>query len=375
MLLTIPIGAIWISSPYLLGLVVPDQHLADLAGGYLRILIFGAPGYALFEAGKKYMQAQGIHHASTAVLAFLAPLNAIMNFALVWDEFLGLGLGFYGAPMAVVITNWLMPLFLAYYAIYIDGSQCWHPLSWRALTNWGPLLKLALPGVATIVSEFLAFELLTLFSSYFGNSTLAAQSILATLMSLIYQVPFSMSISSCTTVAQYVGAGNIAAARRAAYVAMVTAIGFGIFDCFVLIAASEHLGKLFSRDKEVIAIVAQALPICAAFQVVDVLASVTGGILRGQGRQHIAGIVQVPAYYCLAIPVSLYTSFKLGWGIRGLWAGCGVALGATALVQTVAVLVGNWEKIVEDAKNRINDENAKQVSEEEEDGMRVRLLS
>ncbi|RPB24957.1 MATE efflux family protein [Terfezia boudieri ATCC MYA-4762] len=314
MLTSVPIGCIWMSSPSILGLIVQEKKVVELAGGYLRILFLGAPGYALFEAGKRYMQAQSIPHASTAVLAFLAPLNAFMNFALVSGEFLGLGFGFYGAPAAVVITNWLMPLCLAYYAIFIEGSKCWHPLTLRVFTNWESILSLTLPGIAMIWSEFISVELLTLFSSYFGTSTMAAHAILATMMSFIYQLPFGMSLSSCNAVAQYVGAGNITSARRSAYVAMGIAIVFGVIDCVALIA-------MFSRDKEVIAFVAEALPVCAAFQVVDVLAS-------GQGRQRIAGIVKIPAYYGLAIP--------LGWGIRGLWAGCTCALAVVAMVQTVA---------------------------------------
>jgi len=366
MLTSIPIGFIWMSSPSILRLIVQERKIAELAGGYLRILFVGAPGYALFEAGKRYMQAQGISHASTIVLAFLAPLSAFMNFVLVWGGFLGLGFGFYGAPVAVVITNWMMPLCLAYYAVFIEGSKCWHPLTLRVFTNWGPILSLALPGIARIWSEFISVELLTLFSSYFGTSTMAAQSILATLMGFIYQLPFGMSISSCTAVAQYVGTGNLTSARRSANVAMGVAIAFGVIDCVVLMAVREHAGKVFSRDKQVIASVAEALPVCAAFQVFDVLASVAGGILKGQGRQHITGIVQVPAYYGLAIPVSLYTSFKLGWGIRGLWTGCTCALAVIAMVQTVVVLFSDWEKAVREAG--VN-KNAVGVQEDMENGV------
>ena len=373
MLTSIPICFIWMSSPSILGLIVQEQKVVDLAGGYLQILVWGAPGYAIFEAGKRYMQVQGIPHASTAVMAFLAPLNACMNFALVWGEFLGLGFGFYGAPLAVVITNWLMPLCLAYYAIFIEGSKCWHPLTLRVFTNWGPILSLALPGIAMIWSQFISVELLTLFSSYFGTSTMAAQSILTTMMSFISQLPFGMSISSCTAVAQYVSAGNITSARRSAYVAMGIAIGFGVIDYIVLIAVREHAGKIFSRDKQVIASVAEALPICAAFQVVDILANVTGGILKGQGRQRITAMVQVPAYYGLAIPVSLYTSFKLGWGIRGLWAGCACALAVIAMVQTVAVLFCDWEKAVREAGDRAANANTEGGQEDVEDGVRERL--
>jgi multidrug resistance protein, MATE family len=83
-MLTIPIALVWFFSGKLLMIVVPDEQVAMLAGRYLRIIIFGAPGYAFFECGKRYVQAQGLFSAPTYVLLFCAPLNAFMNWFFVW---------------------------------------------------------------------------------------------------------------------------------------------------------------------------------------------------------------------------------------------------------------------------------------------------
>lgn len=49
--LTIPIGLIWFFAEHILNLLVPDPRSAKFAGLYLRVLVAGAPGYCLFEAG------------------------------------------------------------------------------------------------------------------------------------------------------------------------------------------------------------------------------------------------------------------------------------------------------------------------------------
>jgi MATE family multidrug resistance protein len=82
--ITIPIGIVWLSAGAVLRRVVPDPELGDLAGQYLRILLIGAPGYACFESGKRYLQAQGLFNATLHVLLFCAPLNAFMNWLFVW---------------------------------------------------------------------------------------------------------------------------------------------------------------------------------------------------------------------------------------------------------------------------------------------------
>ena len=78
-LMTVPIGIVWLNSARILGAVVPDKNTADLAGTYLSVLLLGAPGYAAFEAGKRFVQSQGIFHATTLVLLTVAPLNAFMK--------------------------------------------------------------------------------------------------------------------------------------------------------------------------------------------------------------------------------------------------------------------------------------------------------
>ena len=83
-LITIPIGAVWFCSPWILGAIVPEKNVAILAGSYLRIYLIGAPGFATFEAGKRFVQAQGIFTPSLLVLLVTAPLNILLNWIYVW---------------------------------------------------------------------------------------------------------------------------------------------------------------------------------------------------------------------------------------------------------------------------------------------------
>lgn len=50
-------------------------------------------------------------------------------------------------------------------------------------------------------------------------------------------------------------------------------------------------------------------------QVADGLANSCGGILRGQGRQHLGAAFNLVAYYILALPLGLSLAFKFGQGM------------------------------------------------------------
>jgi multidrug resistance protein, MATE family len=129
----IPLSFLWWHGDVILAAIIPEARSARLAGQYLKVLILGGPAFVCFEGGKRFVQAQGLFQATTYVLFIAAPLNILINWLLVWR----LQWGFIGAPIAVVITQNLMPLLLVLYVWFVDGYQCWGGFSRRALTNWG----------------------------------------------------------------------------------------------------------------------------------------------------------------------------------------------------------------------------------------------
>ncbi|KAK5085193.1 hypothetical protein LTR05_004472 [Lithohypha guttulata] len=350
-LLTIPIGIIWLLADRILQLIVPEKEVAHLAGLYLKIVLAGAPGYATFEAGKRYVQAQGLFSASLYVLLFCAPFNAFMNWLFVWH----LNLGFAGAPLAVAITDNLLPIGLFLYVRFFSksGMSCWNGFTRKAFSNWGPMIKLALPGVVMVEAEMIAFEVLTFAASLFGTTTLAAQSVLATLTSITYQIPFPLSIAGSTRVANLIGATLPEAARVSTRVTFVAATVVGILNVTLLSVLRDKIPWLFTSDSDVIDIVSKILPLCAAFQLFDALAASCNGILRGLGRQEFGGYVQLFCYYVIAMPISFGTAFGLKWGIWGLWSGVAIALGIVAAIE-FTYLYGflDWNRSVEEAKLR-----------------------
>lgn len=55
----VPIAVIWWYGEAILAAIVPEARSAELGGQYLRVLILGGPGFACFEGGKRFVQAQG----------------------------------------------------------------------------------------------------------------------------------------------------------------------------------------------------------------------------------------------------------------------------------------------------------------------------
>lgn len=340
----VPFALFWYYSEPLLMLVVPEKELVHLTAQFLKVLIFGAPAYIFFENLKRFLQAQGIFDAGIYVLLICAPLNVFMSWTLVWNKYIGIG--FIGSAVAVVINFWLMFFLLLMYTIYVEGKKCWGGFSKKAFTHWKDLAHLAVSGVVMLEAEEISYELLTLFSAYFGTEYLAAQSAVSSVAALIYMVPFAIGISTSTRIANFIGAKKVDYAHISATVGLLFSFIAGLSNCTILILSRNFVANIFSRDETVIALISGILPVVGFVQNFDSLNAVAGSCLRGQGMQSVGSIVNLVGYYCFGIPLAMILSWVFDWKLNGLWIGIGSAMLLVGLIESYFVLQPDWDRIL-----------------------------
>ena len=77
----------------------------------------------------------------------------------------------------------------------------------------------------------------------------------------------------------------------------------------------HSLASLYTEDNAVIELAAKVLIVGSIYQINDCLSCATAGVLRGQGRQMIGGIVNLIGYYCITICLYFGIYFPI-WIIR-----------------------------------------------------------
>lgn len=351
---SIPVLLFWCFSASILKFIVPQKELLLLAQTYLRYLSFGAPGYILFETGKRFLQCQGIYSAGQFSIFLVVPINVGLNYLLVWNK--SYGIGFVGAPISIAISYWLMSLFLLLYVLFIDGKKCWFGLELRQafkLSEWSSMFGLAINGTAMLLSEFIAFEILTLAASRFGTTALAAQSIASTTATMAFQIPFGVSVALSTKIADRVGLQDLAGLRRLTRVTYTVAGILGVLDAGLLIFFRFAIGRCFTSDKRVLIVSLKILTILGINQLYDCANIILAGFLRGQGRQAIGSRLNLMIYYLIAVPLSLILAFYFGLDLYGLWIGLGVGIFVLALSELYFVYNTRWFPIFDDARQRL----------------------
>jgi len=318
---------------------------------FLRVLTIGAPGYIGFESLKKYLQCQGIMGASTLVLLMISPVNLVLNIFLIHYTSLGL----LGSPVALSITYWLSFFLLAlvtYNSPLHRQNGTWGGIQMKAVCNLRScyvFLKLAIPGILMVGTEWAAFEIVALAAGRLGSLPLAAQSAIMTTDQILNTIPFGIGVAASTRVGNLIGSRSAAGAKRAAHASALVSVVVGLVVMIVLMVTKDVFGYIFSDEQDVVRLVSKVMPLVASFQVADGLAGSCGGVLRGQGRQHLGALFNVVAYYILALPIGITLAFDpiFDLGLQGLWIGQVVALFIVGLGEYAVVWVGtDWDKEV-----------------------------
>lgn len=194
---------------------------------------------------------------------------------------------------------------------------------------------------------------MTLVAGRLGTIPLAAQSVIATADQVMNTIPLGLGMATSSRVGNLLGTRDAPATARAAHSSAGLSMLLGGVVLAVLLASRHVFGRLFNDDERVVKVVADVIPYVALFQIADGLNGSCGGVLRGQGRQHVGAAVNVVCYYCGALPLGVWLAFH-GWGLSGLWAGQCVALYLVGAAEWALVAWSDWEGEVDKAFGRMD---------------------
>lgn len=345
-IISIPLILTWYFSDKWLVHLVENPEIINYASQYLKIMCLAIPGYVMFECGKKFLQSQEDFNTGRHLLFLGVPIALYLNFSLV-DK-----IGFIGAPIAAIITYNLIGLLITIKCMFTPVFKEYKNCSIKEyFSGWFTLISLAVPGIIMLEAEFFAFEVLTVLAARFGETQLAAQSVAASLQSLMFQIPFSFGVAISNRLAYQIGRNDILKCKMITKLALkkmslcLFVINFSVFWFF-----GNKLTKIFTSDEQVSQTATKILKIIAINQLYDVFNIISAGILRSQGRQKIGGYLNIISYYVIGLPLGILLAFRTSLEIYGFWVGLAVGILVLAVFETYYVINSNWINIINVSK-------------------------
>jgi len=317
----------------------PDE-VVPAAALYVYAIIPGIIPFFVFLVFRQTLQAM----ARVAPILWIAlignVLNVLLNWIFIWGNLGVPPLGAFGSAIATSLARWCMTgtlLVLAWPLL----RRFLKPLR-SEVFSLRPLLRMAAIGVPIGIQfqlEFGAFALIGVLMGWIGTTAIAAHQIAVNLAAFAFMIPVGIAAAGSVRVGQAVGRGDAAAARRAAGAALVLGLSIMLLSGSVFILFPGAMGRLFSVDPAVVALVALLLPIAGVFQIFDGLQAVAAGVLRGVGDTRAPMMANLLGFWVLGVPVSIFLGFGLDLGPTGLWWGLAAGLFAVSILLILRVRI------------------------------------
>jgi multidrug resistance protein, MATE family len=338
LVLTVFLAGLLLLAGPLLRVARQPEEVVPIAVSYVMASLPGILPFLVFIVFRQTLQAMG--RVAPILWTALAAngVNLFLNWVLIWGN---LGV----PPLGAVGSAWASSLSRGFMAVALLGASYpilrgyLRPRRERILEP-RPLVRmvgLGLPIGLQFQMEFGAFALIGVIMGWFGATVLAGHQVAITLASFAFMIPVGISAAAAVRVGQEVGREDPPAARRAAGAALILGMGFMLVTAAVFLGFPELLGRAFSPDPEVVAVVAVLLPIAGMFQVFDGLQAVAAGVLRGVGETRAPMLANLVGFWVLGIPLSLWLAFGMDRGPEGLWWGLALGLAVVALLLLVQV--------------------------------------
>jgi len=264
---------------------------------------------------------------------------------------------------AAVSTMTCEIMFLMFMMIYLYASDSWK-LFW---TGWDlsaacrgipQFVSLGFPGTLQLCFEWWAFEILVLLCGLLPDAQvlIGANAILVNITTLSYMFYYGISVACSTRIGNALGAGSANRASAAAKLSLGLACIMSILLGAALFVFRSSLPVLFTGDAEIGEYCSTLLYLAALFQFPDAINATVQGIFGGSGRQALGAKMNFVAYYLVGLPLAITLAFHFHQNLKGLWIGMTLSLFLVAAVGTfITVCRTDWNKLVNDAQDRVND--------------------
>ncbi|MFT5194369.1 MAG: MATE family multidrug resistance protein [Cellvibrionaceae bacterium] len=333
----------------LMGWATPADapSVRDFGITYLRIRALEVP-FILFSAvGWAFMVGRGDSRTPMLLMWSMVALNIFLDWLLVPGNLGFPAMGVAGAAWATVIAN----LFNA----IVSGLILWSPKN-RGLYNtgnprlvpWVDIKKVFEVGLPAGFGDFIEIASFTLFFAMIarlGTNVLAANQIAVQYMSISFTFGLAISMAASSLVSQFIGAGDVATAEKAAYRSLaIGMIGMGLIGATYIISPA-FLISIFSDEPAVIEAGVSILRVIAIYQIFDAAGIVLSGALMGGGDTRFTMFTRLVLAWGLFLPMAWVALFWWDLGIAGAWATALIYLAMLAAVYFWRFRGGKWKTI------------------------------
>jgi MATE family multidrug resistance protein len=337
-LLGVPMTALQLTGENLLLALGQEPAAAHLAGQYLTGLSWSMVPAWWFIALRGFMSAVNRPQPALWITLAAIPMNALLAYALIFGAFGLPQLGLLGAGVATTSINIGMCAAGIWIAYTQQPFRKFQVLSRSWRIDWALLWQLVAVGApisGAFLLEYGLFASAAILMGWLGMTALAAHQIALQIASILFMVPFGISMAATVRVGHAVGREDAEATRRSGFAAIALGAIFMAGMAMVIVALRHQIPLVFIGTDEVgagrtIALAATLLGLGSTFFIADGVQTIAAGALRGLNDTRMPMIFSAVSFWLVGFATSYTLAFPGRMAAAGIWMGFTVGIGLYA---------------------------------------------
>lgn len=326
-LLLLVAGVLFLDS--LLGTFGLEPQVHYIAKMYIAAIGVGVLPFFLSTALRALVDTSGYTGITMKIYLLALPVNAFLNYCLIFGKFGAPALGGIGAGLATGITYWLEFFIFVWVVHKLPAFAPLRIFTDKFKFDMAQLrenLSLGVPMGMAIFMEASIFGVIAIFIAKFGTVIIAAHQAAMSFTSLLYMVPLSFSMSLTIVVGVEAGARRFGEALRYSLLGIACNITVAVLLTVFVLFDREFIAGLYTSEPVIIRQTIGFLFYAMFFQVMDATAAPIQGILRGYKDVKATFWAGLAAYWLICLPLGCYFDYYMHFGPSSYWLSLDIGL-------------------------------------------------
>ena len=320
--------------PTFLGSMGLEPAVYDVALWYLAGLGLGVFPFFWITPLRSMVDTFGYTKLSMKIYMLALPINAFLNYILIFGKFGFPRLGGVGAGVATGVTYWLLFLMFAFFVVRYQPFNEYKVLGLvKPIGSWlKEYLRIGIPMGVSIFMETSIFGVVAIFVAKFGTDVIAGHQAALNFSSLIYMFPMSFSLALTIVVGVEYGAKRFEDAMTYTKIGLQLSTILAFIYMILEYFNQDLIASIYTTDPDVIVLIKHFIIYAILWQLGDAIGCPIQGSLRGYKEVNSIFWASMLAFWGITLPLGLYLDYYCNQGAYSYWQSLVVGVGISAVI-------------------------------------------
>ncbi|KPH64281.1 multidrug transporter MatE [Pseudoalteromonas porphyrae] len=319
--------------------------IATMANDYIHFVKWGVFGFLFFSVYRNITEGMGMTKPAFYISLIGLAINIPANYIFIHGKFGMPALGGAGCGIATALVFTAMAITQVIYCQLskkVDAKTLLANFQKPQFTTMWTITKVGIPISLATFFEVTLFACIPLFIAHLGAVAVAGHQIAASVTTLLFMMPLSLSIAISIRIGNLYGQHHYEQLKKATSTSYILAVMIAILLATLTFFGRDIISHLYTDDARVIALATSIMVLACIYQLPDALQVAANGILRGLKHTTPISYITFISYWLVGFALGYVLArtdlIVPAMGPHGFWIGIivGLSVAAILLMLTVA---------------------------------------